>query len=294
MHQHSASSSGSWIYPYELQRIFLSAQLPLAYVEEGQIGRSLLFIHGLGGDHRHWTKNIETISQHHHCVAPDLPGHGQSGKEDYPYTMLFFAQVLRALVEEKKINRPTLIAHSMGAQIAIHMALHHPHLFSALILIAPAGLEEFSTLEKLWLKNLSSPATLKAGALDHLLHNFENNFYRSRPEAKRLLDPELLAGDQKELERYSELMSACVQAMLDETVHERLHRLTMPVTMIFGENDFLIPNKLIHPGLTTRALAEAAVKKIPNGKLFLLPQAGHFVNWETAEEVNKIILDALR
>lgn len=292
MSYHSSASSG-WLYPWDLHFSALSGALPLAYVSEGHGDPPLLFIHGLGVDHRHWTKNIELLSKYRRCLALDLPGHGHSGKADYPYSLKFFTQVIRAFLEEKGLSKVVLVGHSMGAQIAILLALGHPQLFQQLVLIAPAGFEEFNTLEKLWLKNLSSPATLKAGTLDHLLHSFENNFYRSRPEAKKLLDPALLAGNRAELERYSELMAKCVTAMLDETVHDRLHGLSMPVSIIFGENDFLVPNKLIHPTMTTRSLAENAIKKIPTGRLFLLPQAGHFVNWEKAEEVNNIIIDRL-
>lgn len=291
-HQHSAASP-SWLYPYDLHRLYLADHLHVAFVAEGHYGEQLLFIHGLGGDHRHWTKNIEILNTTHRCLAVDLPGHGHSAKEQYPYSIHFFVQVLRAFLGQKNLEKVCLIGHSMGAQIAIQLALHHPSLVSRLILVAPAGLEHFTPWEKMWLKNLSSPTALKTGALDHLLHSFENNFYRSRPEAKLLLDPELLNGNLEVLEKYSELMSQCVQAMLDESVFERLHLLSMPVDIIFGENDFLIPNKLIHPSFTTRLLAENAVHKIPHGQLFIIPQAGHFVNWEKADEVNEIILNAL-
>ena len=290
---HQSSASSGWLYPWDLHFSTLSGSLPLAYVEEGLAEPPLLFIHGLAGDHRHWTKNIETLSKYRRCLAIDLPGHGHSGKADYPFTLNFFIQVIRAFLEEKGLSQVILVGHSMGAQIATLLALWHPQLIKHLVLIAPAGLEEFNTLEKLWLKNLSSPTALKAGTLDHLLHSFETNFYRSRPEAKKFIDPSLLAGNQEELERYSELMSKCVSAMLDETVYDRLPNLSMHVSIIFGENDFLIPNKLIHPTHTTRSLAENAVNKIPAARLFILPQAGHFVNWEKAEEVNNIIIEAL-
>jgi pimeloyl-ACP methyl ester carboxylesterase len=84
------------------------------------------------------------------------------------------------------------------------------------------------------------------------------------------------------------MIEACISSMLNEPVLPRLHEIQVPVLVMFGERDALIPNKLIHP-VTTRSIAEAAVKKMPHATLEMLPQCGHFLQWEKAKEVNTFI-----
>ena len=51
----------------------------LAYVEEGK-GKTILFVHGLGGNLSHWLKLMPLLADNYHCIAVDLPGYGFSDK----------------------------------------------------------------------------------------------------------------------------------------------------------------------------------------------------------------------
>ncbi|HMN90388.1 MAG TPA: hypothetical protein PKE68_10250 [Saprospiraceae bacterium] len=85
------------------------------------------------------------------------------------------------------------------------------------------------------------------------------------------------------------MIPKCVASMLDEPVFQRLNELRLPVLVVYGEADALIPNRFLHPKLTTQTVAEIGAKSIPNSQLILLPQAGHFVQWEQARLLNEAI-----
>ena len=72
-----------------------------------------------------------------------------------------------------------------------------------------------------------------------------------------------------------------------------LKRITVPVLFIFGEKDNLIPNRFLNPGKTSK-VAQVGKDKLPNSKLVMVPKAGHFVQFEKPEEVNKAIRAFIR
>ncbi|MFZ1357436.1 MAG: alpha/beta hydrolase, partial [Saprospiraceae bacterium] len=69
-------------------------------------------------------------------------------------------------------------------------------------------------------------------------------------------------------------------------------QIKQPVLAIYGENDNLIPNRYLNGG-RTKDFAEKGIAQFPNGKLVMIPKAGHFVQWEKADEVNKFIREFL-
>ncbi|WP_116070778.1 alpha/beta fold hydrolase [Asanoa ferruginea] len=68
----------------------------LAYTFAGR-GEPLLLVHGLGGSRHTWRHLISTLAQTHTVIAPDLPGHGDSGAPDGDYSLGAHATALRDL-----------------------------------------------------------------------------------------------------------------------------------------------------------------------------------------------------
>ena len=77
--------------------------------------------------------------------------------------------------------------------------------------------------------------------------------------------------------------------MLQEPVFDLLKQISLPTLVIYGANDELIPNRILHPTLTTLQVAEAGAQELPNSELYLLDAAGHFVQWEQADKVNELL-----
>jgi len=75
-------------------------------------------IHGLSGDQAGWEWVMPVLSKHYRTIAPDVRGHGDSGKPDMPYTIQQFSADIFALFQELEISQAHLLGFSMGAAIA--------------------------------------------------------------------------------------------------------------------------------------------------------------------------------
>ena len=111
--------------------------IDLHYVSAGH-GPVILLVHGLGGFAESWRQTLEALEPHSRTIALDLPGFGQSGKPDRPYTLGFFAQVLEELLEALGVGRIRLVGHSLGGAVALAFALAHPERVERLALLAAA------------------------------------------------------------------------------------------------------------------------------------------------------------
>lgn len=285
----------SWSYPYPVQYLDVNDTTRLAYVECGKGPETLIFLHGLGSNLKAWQKNMEVLSKRYRCIALDLPGYGKSSQQAYPFTMAFFAQAVNTFVELKKIKRPILVGHSMGGQVAITANLLDPAYYKQLILIAPAGFETFSAAQRNWFATFYTPAVVKATSDEQIVKNFALNFHAMPADAQFMIDDRMtMKADSAAYNHYCNMIPQCVQGMLNGPVFDQLSQLQPNTLVLYGAEDALIPNTIMHPELTTLQVAQTGTDAIPNAQLTIIPEAGHFVQWEQAEAINQRILDFLR
>jgi len=281
------------VYPYPVSKQALSNDITIAYMDEGQGGETIIFIHGLGSYAPAWKKNIAELKDNYRCIAIDLPGYGKSSKGNYEGSMTFFADVVLEFARSLGLKKFTLAGHSMGGQISIVAALKYPKEVSNLILVAPAGIETFTEGEKDWFRNIITPRNVMLTPLETIESNIGHNFYKMPDDAFFMVrDRYAMTGAGEEFLWYCNLIPKCVQGMVDQPVIRDLDKLTQRTLVIFGEADQLIPNRYLH-GYGTNRIAAAADKFIPNSTTVLVPKAGHFVMYEKADEVNPLIVDFL-
>lgn len=281
-------------YPFEVKQVTLESGITLAYAEEGEGSGTLLFVHGLASYLPAWQKNIPELRNLARCIAVDLPGYGKSAKGDYPYTMRFFAETLREFMDRLGIDSAVVVGHSMGGQIAMTLALQFPERVAGLVLVAPAGLEPFSDAEKQLIRQLVTPEYIGDTSPQQVRENFARSFYRMPPDARFMVEDRLRLRGAGDFPAYCRAVSQSVYGMLDEPVQDRLAKITQPTLIIFGENDGLIPNPYIHAALTTPEIARAGQERISGSQLLLLPECGHFVQFEKPAEVNAAITAFIR
>jgi pimeloyl-ACP methyl ester carboxylesterase len=109
----------------------------LAYLEQGSGNTRLLFVHGWQADHSVWEDVISGLGPGMQSVAVDLRGSGSSNGACGPRNLERFAADLRELVDALGIGPVVVVGHSMGATVALRLALDAPEAVSGLILIAP-------------------------------------------------------------------------------------------------------------------------------------------------------------
>ena len=250
-------------------------------------------MHGLGSNAKGWLRNIDELSSRYRVLAVDLPGYGRSSKGYYRYSMSFYAQVLVEFLAGLQVDKAVWIGHSMGGQIAMVAALEHPGAVDRLVLISPAGFEEFTDGEGDWMRKAVSPEFVRDTTVRGIAVNLKSNFHEAPAEADFMITDRIQVRGARDFERYCYAVSLNVGAMLDEPVLDRLGEIRQPALVIFGENDNLIPNRYLHGGFTAD-IAESGVAKLPSARLVMVPECGHFVQFEKAAETNKAILEFLQ
>jgi pimeloyl-ACP methyl ester carboxylesterase len=273
---------------YKTTHIKLSNGCDLAYIDEGVGKKVLLFIHGLATYSLSWKKNIDHLKAHYRCIALDLPGNGLSGHGNYPYGISFFADTVNEFIQKLALKDVCIVGHSMGSQIAMMAILKYPTCCNQLILCAPAGFETFTPFEKTFYHSAIHFFDFFSSEENSLRQVIRSSFYNFPAHANEMIDE--LVGLVKDypVNEYRKMIESCIKSLLNEPVYEQLHQIKQPTLVLFGEYDALIPNKLIHH-YSTKYLAEETIKRFPNATLKVLPQCGHFLQWEKAKEVNHLI-----
>ena len=122
-------------------RIYFSQRLRLHYVDWGNSDAPpLVLVHG-GRDHcRNWDWVAEELRRDWHVIAPDLRGHGDSGwSQDGTYGMAGYIYDLAQLVHQLKLAPVTIIAHSLGGNIALRYAGLYPDNVAKVVAIEGLG-----------------------------------------------------------------------------------------------------------------------------------------------------------
>lgn len=272
-----------------LRFIQLPSGIRLAYCDEGMGDTALLFLHGLGSNHKAWQKNANVLSKRFRCIALDLPGYGASDKGDFAYDMTFFARTVREFADALQLKNVVLVGHSMGSQVAMHCVLQDSSRWKKMVLLAPAGFETFTEQERAWFQMVYTPAVLKATTPEQIRKNFEINFFQFPADAEFMISDRLALRETPAYDLYCNMIPKCVMGMLREPVYDRLPDIKIPVIVLYGENDYLIPSQILHKGQTTLQVAQSGQSRIPGSSLRMLPQCGHFVQWEAADAVNQAI-----
>lgn len=97
-----------------------------------------VFVHGAGMDHTVWRHLARYLAHHgRRILAPDLPGHGRSSGP--PLTSVeAAADWLADFTAAAGAERFSLVGHSLGGLVALHLAASHPDRIDRLVLIATA------------------------------------------------------------------------------------------------------------------------------------------------------------
>ncbi len=173
---------------------YFSQRLRLHYVDWGNpTAPPLLLVHG-GRDHcRNWDWVASRLRDRWHVIAPDLRGHGDSQwSAEGSYRMDSYIYDLAQLIHQQKLAPVTIIAHSLGGNIAIRYTGLYPDSVRRLVAIEGLGASPKLMLER---AKLTLDARLRlwideqrdlAGRLPRRYPSIEDAFKRMQDENKHL------------------------------------------------------------------------------------------------------------
>jgi len=255
-------------------------RIRLHVVEAGE-GPALVLLHGLSATHANWEYTIRAFADRWHVVAPDLPGHGRSAKPDAPYTIDFYAGVIRSLGRELGIDEAVVIGNSLGGQIAIELGLAYPAWTRALVLAAPAGRFGAGVQAMRWAIGAAArPAVLRIALPWALARGVHDPSLPACEERRRILVERLVAED------YPGFARAITRSLVGSIAagHQPLAQLTQPTLLVWGRNDRLV-------GLSG---SRRVLRALPHARLAVLERCGHLPMLEQPQQFNRVVADFLR
>ena len=113
----------------------MTGMLELNIRDHGEQGRpTIVLLHGLFGSSTNWGTVARHLSQNYRVLVPDLRNHGQSPHDpDCSYEAMV-ADMLH-LLDAQGLEQATLVGHSMGGKVAMHLALNHSERVSGLAVV---------------------------------------------------------------------------------------------------------------------------------------------------------------
>ncbi|ORV96450.1 alpha/beta fold hydrolase [Mycobacterium kyorinense] len=243
----------------------------------------VLLISGLGGTGKSWSTQIDRFACGHYAVVPDQRGTGESSHAESGYTTAQLATDMAALVEHLGLGPMHVVGASTGGAIGQYMALDHPHTVRSLTVVASfARFDPFVKREFEVRRKMAADWDRHALQSGYALFLFSPKYTREHPEAvtawiERTAAQPTGPGDREiALKRID--MIAC------HDTYSRLGDVRQPTLVVCGEQDFCTPSEL------SKEIARA----VPDSELVIVPDCGHLVEHEKAEEFFGIVSDFIR
>jgi pimeloyl-ACP methyl ester carboxylesterase len=248
------------------------------YVEKGR-GSVVILLHNLGGDVSDWDKNFEVLSQQHRVIAFDQVGAGQSDHPLINYRPATWVDFLEGVYKALQIERASLIGHSMGGATAAAFALAHPEKVDRLILLSAGygyALPQVSDVRQLG----HAPGTLpliNPSTREQMRQALAIVFYDQKTYANDAAVDKAFAGSIQGAYTQHQFIESIIRR--EDVLDNKLSNIKQPTLIIWGRED----------GITPLALGERFKREIPNSKLQIIEQCGHFANIEQADQFNQIV-----
>jgi pimeloyl-ACP methyl ester carboxylesterase len=100
---------------------------------------AMMHVHGFGLSGRYLLPTAERLAGDFHTLVPDLPGFGRSGKAPNSLDIPDLAHAAARFLDERGIEKVTLVGNSMGCPVILEFAHHYPDRLDRAILVSPAG-----------------------------------------------------------------------------------------------------------------------------------------------------------
>jgi len=250
----------------------------IRYIDAGR-GAPVLLLHGLGASLYAWRKNIAAVAAAgFRVIAFDNRGFGLSDKPPAPYDNAAYARLAVALMDSLGLPSAVLIGHSMGGAIAAEVAIQYPQRVRGLVLVGSAGL---GAREPLLFRVARWPV------VGPTLLAFRGRGLTGRLLRSTYFDPSKVTEADVDqyyapvaLPDYGRALRGVLTQFRFTALDGRLDRIAAPTLVLWGEADRWVPIGL------GRALASG----ITRSAFLSVAQAGHSVQEEAPDEVNRLVI----
>ena len=229
-------------------------------------GPVLLFLHGASGMPV-MLPCLHKLAERFDVVVPEHPGYGQSGEPEWLENIHDMAYFYLDFLEKLDLKDVLLVGNSMGGWIALEIAVRSTARIKSMVLVSPAGVK--------------APGVNPA---DTFLMSPEEQVralvYDQKIAEARLAEPvtpEALDVGLKN--RHTTARLAWEPRFHDPHLPKWLHRIQVPVTIVWGAEDRILPVKI----------SEEIKKHIPHAKLEIMRETGHLPHAERPDQFVAIV-----
>lgn len=261
----------------------------IAYLDAGS-GPVVILVHGFGGALWQWEYQQAALAASHRVITLDLLGAGWSDKPDIQYTPDEIVEFFRGFMNAVGVQRASLVGNSMGAGVAVAMALSYPERVDRLVLVTglPDRVAEKVT-SPLIKRAIESRAPIWLAELGNWVagRSLTRMVLREMVHDAGLLTPAVIERSYRNRKRAGlvrPLLAAARSLPLWEgSFAKRLGEIRHPTLIVWGAEDKVFPPQV----------GQEMHASIPGSSFALIPESGHIPQWERPSIVNPILLEFL-
>ena len=233
------------------------------YVDRGK-GPPVVLLHGFASSLETWSTIVPQLAQKHRVIALDLKGFGWTDRPAGDYSPQAQAALVLHLLQQRGVDRAAFVAHSWGSSVALSVALAAPQKVTRL------------ALYDAWVYEEQLPPFFHWARADGVGEALFGLWYKERADErmalafydKKYVTEDLVDQVEASLDRPGTVAAAlaAVRGQRFVQLQRRYRTIQQPAILLWGRED----------AVTTLRFGERLSKDLPNAKLVVYPQCGHF------------------
>jgi pimeloyl-ACP methyl ester carboxylesterase len=236
-------------------------------LRRGGSGEPLLYLHG-GNGAPEVLPFMEKLAQRFDVLVPEHPGFGASDEPEWLENMHDLAYFYLDVLESLELRGVHLVGSSLGGWLALEMAVRDASRVKSLVLVGPAGISVPGV----------TPGDIFLWSPEELARNLFFDPVLAEKMLAQPMTPELLDVSLKN--RHTVARLGWEPRMHDPFLHKWLHRVRVPVKIVWGEADKILPV----------AYAREFGRLMPGAEIEIIPRCGHLPQAERPEEFCDIVM----
>ncbi|HUQ76662.1 MAG TPA: alpha/beta hydrolase [Burkholderiales bacterium] len=230
-------------------------------------GTPLVFLHGASGAPV-VLPFMEKLATRFDVIVPDHPGYGESDEPEWLENIhdvaYFYLDFLAAL----KLEKAVIIGSSMGGWMAMELAVRDTARIASLVLVSPAGLFAPG----------AEPADIFLMPQEDMIRRIYHDQKYAEERLAMPVTPEAIDLGLKN--RHTTARLGWEPRLQDPFLSKWLHRIDVPVSIVWGAQDEILPV----------ATAHELKRLIPKAELNIFERCGHLPQVEKADEFCDLVV----